>query len=112
MVSMPELVAELRLLLGEPDASDSLFTDDQLSVWLQIEPNLNYAAWHGWRVKAAHFANLVTSIDGSTTRMFSDLLANANVMVDQYRTLATNRNLRARIGKIVRPWHPWMGSIE
>jgi hypothetical protein len=112
MVSTPELVAELRLLLGEPDASDSLFTDDQLSEWLVAEPNMNYAAYHGWLVKAAHFANLVTSIDGSTTRMFSDLLANANEMVDRYRVLATNRSMRARVGRIVRPWRPWMGDVQ
>lgn len=101
-------ITSLRLLLGEaiPEGgseADTLFTDEALSVWIDSSPNLERAAYEGWRAKAGHFANLVTVTDGAASREFSDLLENARQMVSMYqRSSAGPTEGRARVGRIVR----------
>jgi hypothetical protein len=103
-----EEITSLRYLLGEAipaggTEADTLFTDAQLTVWIDEGPTLERAAFEGWRSKAAQFANLVTVTDGAASREFSDLLENARAMVTMYqRSSAGPTEGRARVGRIVR----------
>lgn len=105
---MEESISELRLLLGEsiPDGGvegDTLFTDAQLEVILLASPNVERAAYDGWRAKAGMMANLVSVTDGAASREFSDLLTNATKMVALYlRSSQGPTEGRARVGRIVR----------
>ena len=59
-----EQINQLRLLLGEViptggDDSDSLFTDAQITNWVDSTNDLDRAAYEGWKAKAAQFANRV-----------------------------------------------------
>ena len=99
----------LRNMLGEPvpeggSATDTLFSEDQIKDLLeQAGDNLERAAFEGWRIKAAHFANLVDVTDGNASRAMSDLLGHANDMVKVYmRASGGPTEGRARIGRIVR----------
>lgn len=103
-----EQIASLRLLLGEtiPEGGtedDTLFTDAQISTWIEDNPSTERAAYDGWRAKAAQFANLVNVTDGASSREFSDLLENARQMVAMYqRSSSGPTEGRTRVGKIVR----------
>lgn len=99
----------LRNMLGEPipeggTAADTLFTDEQIADFLdQGGGDVERAAYEGWRVKAAHFANLVDVTDGNASRAMSDLLGHANDMVKIYlRASGGPTEGRTRIGRIVR----------
>lgn len=107
-MATPEEVAQLRDLLGEaiPEGgteADTLFTDEKLGLLLDNSPGLQRAALEGWRIKAAHFANLVNVTDGNASREMSDLLTNAEKMVRMWqRTPAGPTEGRTRIGRVVR----------
>ena len=108
MIATPELITSLRLLLGEdiPEGgteADTLFTDSQLSSWISSAPNLDRAAYEGWKAKAANFAGLVNVTDGASSREFSDLLDNARAMVTIFsKSSGSNTTGRSRVGRIVR----------
>jgi len=98
---------QLRLKIGElvAEGEESLFTDDDLAEILRTSPHMERAAYEGWRIKAAHFANLVDVVDGAASRKFSDLLDNARGMMATYlKAPAGPSDGRSRIGRIVRPW--------
>lgn len=108
MVATPDEMIELRGMLAERvpiggTADDTLFTDDQIRRWIDSNPDLERAAYEGWRQKAAEYANLVNVTDGAASREFSDLLSNAMEMVKLYAKSASGPTEgRARVGRIVR----------
>jgi len=102
-------ISELRDILGEsiPEGGterDTLFSDEKLGKWVDRYPtNMDAAAYVGWRVKMAHFSNLVNTSDGASSRALSDLFDHAEKMVAQYRRLAAGPAAgRSRVGKIIR----------
>jgi len=108
MAATPEQITQLRLLIGEPiptggSEDDTLFTDLQVRSWIDSNPDMERAAYDGWRAKAAQFANLVNVTDGASSREFGDLLDNARAMVTMYSRSSTGPTEgRARVGRIVR----------
>lgn len=107
-MATPEQVTSLRLLLGEtipPGGTDedTLFTDQQIGIWVDSNPDEERAAYDGWRAKAAQFANLVNVTDGAASRELGDLLTNARQMVSMYaRSTSGPTEGRSRVGRIVR----------
>lgn len=108
-MATPSSMAQLRKLLGEeiPEdgtSQDTLFSDEELQLLLSSNPgNLERAAYDGWRIKAAHFANLVDVTDGNASRAMSDLMDNADKMVKIFaRSSLGPTEGRARIGRIRR----------
>ena len=101
-------ISQLRSMLGEGIPSggseeDTLFTDEQLTSWINETATLDAAALEGWKIKMAHFANLVDTTDGAAARALSDLFAHAQVMVKMYDNLVLGPTAgRSRVGKIVR----------
>lgn len=103
MATIQEKVAEVREMIGEPAAAESLFTDERVIAWIEGTSSLEGAALRGWRAKAAHYANLVNVTDGAAVREFSDLLTNALSMVKMYQGLERGPAFgRTRVGKIIR----------
>jgi hypothetical protein len=109
-MATPEEVTALRALLGEtiPNGGsddDTMFSDGALIVLIDDSPDLDRAAYQGWRIKMASFANLVNVVDGASSRELSDLLENAKSMVALYSRSAGGGITmgRTRIGRIVRP---------
>jgi hypothetical protein len=103
----------LRELLGEeiPDggsAGDTLFTDRQIEDLLEQYPDLDRAAYEGWRRKAAKLSNLVDTTEGNSQKKFSQLLSNANDMVKLYlRSTSGATEGRSRVGRLRREPVPW-----
>ncbi len=103
----------LRGLLGEdiPDggsASDTLFRDEEIQRFLDDNPDIDRAAYEGWKVKAARLSNLVDTVDGNIARKFSQLLDNANDMVKIYLKASDGPTEgRTRVGRAVRPGVEW-----
>lgn len=102
-------IDKLRDMLGEPigegqSESDTLFQNITLQGLItDANGNLERAAYEGWRLKAAHFANLVDVVDGNAARSMSDLYDHADKMIKVYqRASAGPTEGRARIGRIVR----------
>jgi hypothetical protein len=82
-------VANLRLFLGEPipsggDEGDTLFTDAQLSELIADTGGWEGALADGWKMKAAAYAGLVDSAEGTSKRALSDLHGHALEMVKAY----------------------------
>ena len=107
MASTPE--EKLRALLGEkiPEGGtfhDTLFTDLQIQELVQeANGDIERAAYEGWRIKLAEFANLVDVTDATAQRKMSDLRNNAEGMVKLYqRASGGNTEGRTRVGRIVR----------
>ena len=99
----------LRLLLGEPipaggSDADTYFTDIQITdLLLQGGNVVNRAAYEGWRMKAAHYADLITVTEGNAMRQMSDLYTHAMGMVKHFGAAGPELTSgRTRIGKIVR----------
>ena len=100
---------QLRQLLGEvvPEGGtdeDTLFTDETIQQLLTDNPdNIERAAYEGWKIKAAHFANLVDVTDGNASRAMSDLMDNADKMVKIFlRSSQGPTEGRTRVGRIRR----------
>lgn len=111
MATLEEI--QLRQLLGESippggAESDTLFTDEEITNMLANSPNLERAAYEGWRAKAASLSSLVDTTEGNAQRKFGQLLANALDMVKLYqRSSGGPTEGRTRIGRIRRPDLEW-----
>lgn len=82
-------IAEVRELIGETIPSggveaDTLFTDLQVQAWIDATTTTDSAVVLGWRAKAAKFADLVDTSEGTSKRAMSDLLDHALKMVALY----------------------------
>jgi hypothetical protein len=103
----------LRQLLGEDipasgSASDTLFTEEEISDLLEQSNSVERAAYEGWRVKAARLSSLVDTTEGNVQRKFSQLLSNAQDMIKTYsRASEGPTEGRTRIGQIKRGPIPW-----
>lgn len=103
MATIQDNIVEVREMIGEPPATDSLFTDERVTAWIEGSSSLEGAALRGWRAKAAHYSGLVNVTDGAASREFSDLLKNSLDMIKMYQGLAKGPAFgRTRVGKIVR----------
>lgn len=100
----------VRELLGERipvggTAEDTMFTDAQIEQLLTDHDNdLDEAVGHGWKIKAAEFANLVDTAEGTSKRSMSDLHQHALRMAASFGVLVTGLNTtgRTRIRQITR----------
>ncbi len=112
MEATDQLKLRLRAKLGESipsdgDASESFFTDAQIKDMLEAASSLNAAILDGWETKMAHWANLVTVVDGASSRELTKLMEHAEAMIKYYGDKVNeepggNSFGRTRIGKIVR----------
>lgn len=111
MEATDPLKLELREKLGEMipedgDQSASFFTDDQIDAMLTKARTMDHAIIDGWETKMAHWANLVTVVDGASSRELTELMRHAESILDYYhKKVARGENdirTRSRIGKIVR----------
>jgi hypothetical protein len=94
----------LRSMLSDTDPDDPILSDEQISDLLTLsENNLERAAFDGWRIKAAYYANLVDVTEGNASRAMSDLQDHALQMMKTYeRSRGGPTEGRTRIGRIVR----------
>jgi hypothetical protein len=101
----------LRRMLGEriPEngtALDTMFSDEEITDFLNRGETLNMAAYLGWQAKAAELANLVDTAEGSSKRSMSDLHKQALAQVKYYEGLTgvtLSATHRARVGNVTRP---------
>lgn len=100
--------ARLRWYIGERipaggSDTDTMFTDAELSQ-LITDAGGNWAAAlsDGWSAKAAAYANLVDTAEGTAKRALSDLHQHALKMVEFYQPGGTGGSTQARIHTIVR----------
>jgi hypothetical protein len=94
----------LRAFLGESipvggTASDTLFTDDQVTDLLERHGSPEAGRREGLELKAAALANLVTTVEGSSTRKLSDA---HKAILAQIDALGPSGSTRTRIHRIVR----------
>lgn len=104
----------LRSLLGESipvggTEADSLFTDEWIDYFLaEGDGEVNKGAYYGWISKAAHYANLVDTTEGSSKRAMSSLHEKALKQIEHFGIVSGlistegETRVRTRIGKIVR----------
>lgn len=102
-------VDRTRALLGEriPDggtAEDTYFSELEISNLLdEAGGNSRRAAYEGWQIKAAYYADLCNVTEGNALREASDLLDHALKMVSQFDGPGTSRTAgRTRVGRIIR----------
>lgn len=104
---------KLRQLLGEdiPEggvADDTLFSNAEIVDLIETNPNMDRAAYEGWRAKQARLASLVDTTEGNSQRKYSQLLTNAEKMVASYRRSSEGATEgRTRIGRIRRAGVEW-----
>lgn len=82
-------IAEVRALLNEDipvggTEADTLFTDAQIQGWINATSSTDSAVVVGWRTKAAKYADLVDTSEGTSKRAMSDLHAHALAMLKAY----------------------------
>ena len=103
----------LREKLGEMipadgDQSASFFTDTQIEAMLSKAKTMDHAIVEGWEIKMAHWANLVTVVDGASSRELTELMNHATKMINYYQGKVDRGEndilTRTRIGKIVRDY--------
>jgi len=82
-MASPELIAELRALVAEPD-NEAPYTDDYLGALIDGKPTLRAAARSVWQSKAAHFAHLVNISEAGSSRSMGDLYKNALAMAEVF----------------------------
>lgn len=75
----------LRIYLGEPipaggSDADTLFTDDDITAFLEEGGGVEAGAAIGWRAKAANLAELVDVTEGPSKRALQQRYANAKDM--------------------------------
>jgi hypothetical protein len=102
-------VDRLRALLGEriPDggsAADTYFSTTEIdNMLLEAGDNVRRAAYEGWQIKAAYYADLCNITEGNALRDASDLMDHALAMVKQFSGSGTSLTAgRTRVGRIVR----------
>ena len=106
-------VERLRAMVGESippngDASDTLFTDEEIEDILSQSDDVEFAAYEAWREKAAKLSNLVDTTEGNSQKKFSQLLANATDMLKVYsRASGGPTEGRSRVGRLTRPGVEW-----
>lgn len=88
----------IRALLGESipvggTDADTAFTDDQIDDLLETQGTVHLAVAEGWRIKAANYAELVDTAEGTSKRAMSDLHKNALAMVDSYAPPDSGNNV-------------------
>lgn len=109
----PVIATSVRQKIGETipsggSASDTLFTDAEVQLWIEGASTLNHAVVEGWEAKLAHFSNLVDVTDGAASRKMGDLAKQAEARLKYYRgRIAAGPDdglsrSRTRIGRIVR----------
>jgi hypothetical protein len=105
-VASADAVAQLRLLIAEPDNAEP-YTDDALSARLDANPDSNMVAYDIWTEKAAARADLADISEGGSSRKQGDLYEQALKMAEFYRGRVTVDPPLAggftRIGKLRRP---------
>lgn len=97
----------VRQLLGEDipvngSDTDTLFLDEQIEELISSTSTTDAAVAEGWRIKAAKFAGLVDTAEGTSKRSMSDLHKHALSMVAAFGDDAAGARARTRIHKIVR----------
>jgi len=106
-----EAITIVRNKIGESipvggTAEDTLFTEQQIQLWIQAAPTINHAIVEGWETKIAHWANLVDVTDGASSRKMGALITNGEARLKYYRGLIIGGDSlarsRTRVGKIVR----------
>jgi hypothetical protein len=112
-MATPEAILELRENLGEtiPEGGsegDTLFTDERLGYYIDVNPDLDRATLQGWRAKVAALSNLVDTTEGNSQKKFSQLRSAALDMVKLYsRSSGGPTEGRTRIGRISRAGVEW-----
>lgn len=84
-----EEIAELRLLINEPDDSND-WTDERLGAIIDDSSSLNEAAGTAWTQKAASYADLVDVSESGSSRKLSDLRRSALEMAGHFNGLGSN----------------------
>lgn len=97
----------VRELLGEQipaggSETDTMFTNARLLDILATTGDIESATAEGWRIKAAEYADLVDTSEGTSKRAMSDLHQHALRMADSYVASVTRRT-GTRTRPIVRP---------
>lgn len=94
----------LRALLNDTDPDDPILSAEQITDLLTAsDGDLERAAFDGWRIKAAYYADLVDVTEGNASRAMSDLHDHALLMMKTYeRSRGGPTEGRTRIGRIVR----------
>lgn len=93
----------LRGLLNDTDPDNYIVTDDQIDDLLEESEDMERAALGGWRIKMAHYADLVDITEGNASRKMSQLYEHAKDMVKMYSGSRSGPTEgRTRIGRIVR----------
>lgn len=82
--------------------ADTMFTDLQIQAWIDEEETLNEAIARGWRAKAAQYADLVDTAEGTSKRAMSDLHTNALRMAASFSGSIGGAVARTRSRPIVR----------
>lgn len=88
---MATAVEELRELLGERiptggSDADTMFTDARLLDLLNTTESRDEALAVAWKIKAAEYADLVDTSEGTSKRAMSDLHKHALQMAASYST--------------------------
>jgi hypothetical protein len=105
---MSAVTDRVRQLLGEEVPlngvdTDTLFTEEQIEGLIFDNESTDAAVAEGWRIKAAKFASLVDTAEGTSKRAMSDLHKNALAMAEVFGgTDAGGGGARTRQHKIVR----------
>lgn len=97
----------LRSYLGEMipvggSASDTLFSEDQIDDLLERHGSPEAARREGWEWKSAILANLVTTVEASSTRKLSDAHRAAQNELERLGPPGTNTSGATRIHRIIR----------
>ena len=93
----------LRALLNDTDPDEPVLTDEQIDELLEEHDDVERAALGGWRLKAAHYADLIDITEGNASRKMSQLHTPALNMVKMYASSrAGSTEGRTRIGRVVR----------
>lgn len=102
---------QLRGLLGETiptggTDADTYFTDVQIAnMLLESQGSITRAAYAGWQMKAAYYADLVNVTEGNSVRQMSDLQNHALAMVKMYAGESSDLTAgRTRVGRVRRRW--------
>jgi len=104
---MATAAEQVRQLLGEEvpiDGSDTdtLFLDAQIDDLISSTSSVDAAVAQGWRIKAAKFADLVDTAEGTSKRAMSDLHKNALAMAKTFSEGSILTGDRTRIHKLTR----------